>query len=272
MESPSVFKDDDADFTASPRPRAGQPAPQLFPAPVLQRLIEQDGITVSVLFRPADFISGDIYDLRQLDGRHLGIYVADATGHSVPAALLNVYLRRAIQEEKQKESSLDQPLDAAGLLSRLNTDLVKLYDEECHFIAMIYAVVNVQTGAIQFARAGLPYPILHRASRRAEICPVEGTVTGLFEDTQYESVTVMLERGDSLVIYSDGVEELLRGTQTDDPDTPPDQWVRNTPWFADLRTHGPESAARWLCARLDEAGGFLKSKDDLTLLVISRNA
>lgn len=238
--------------------------------PALQPLISQGSIDVSVLFRPADFISGDLYDLRVLDENHIGIYVADASGHSVSAALLNVFLRRAIQQEAAATEGLDQPLDAAALLSRLNNDLLDLHDGECQFIAMVYAVVNTQTGSVQFARAGLPHPIIRRQHQASEIKPVAGTVTGLFHAADYEAATIELAPGDSLVIYTDGVEELMIEARKDAPADPPDQWIVHTPWYAELTADGPESAARWICVQLDEAGGLLKSKDDLTLLAITR--
>lgn len=244
-------------------------APNAFTPAVLQPLISHGNVDVSVLFRPADFISGDMYDLRVLDENHLGIYVADATGHSVSAALLNVFLRRAIELEAQAAIPGKPPLEAAALLSRLNKDLVDLYNDECQFIAMVYAVVNTQTGTVEFARAGLPHPILRRQQGTIEIKPVYGTVTGLFEESEYTSCSAKLQTGDTLAIYTDGIEELMLEQRAQAVADAPDQWILQTTWCEVLATQGPEVAARWLCEKLEASGGSLQSSDDVTLLAIT---
>jgi hypothetical protein len=60
-------------------------------------LPELPGLRFDVLFRPVDYVSGDIYDVHRLDEEHVAIAVADASGHGIPAALLTVYIKRALR-------------------------------------------------------------------------------------------------------------------------------------------------------------------------------
>ncbi|MEM9083833.1 MAG: hypothetical protein AAGB34_09565, partial [Planctomycetota bacterium] len=55
-----------------------------------------DMLDLSVLFRPASYVSGDIYDARRLTDYHIGFFVADAVGHGVPAALMTMVIARSI--------------------------------------------------------------------------------------------------------------------------------------------------------------------------------
>src|SRR5215213_1476021 len=54
------------------------------------------GVSFSSLYRPAGFVSGDLYDVMRLDESHVGIYMADAVGHGMPAALLSMFLKNAL--------------------------------------------------------------------------------------------------------------------------------------------------------------------------------
>ncbi|XAM00337.1 hypothetical protein OT109_02895 [Phycisphaeraceae bacterium D3-23] len=60
------------------------------------KLPEVGGVSFHVLYRPAGYVSGDIYDVMRLDEHHLGFFVADAVGHGVPAALMTIYIKRAL--------------------------------------------------------------------------------------------------------------------------------------------------------------------------------
>src|SRR5690606_16689880 len=53
-----------------------------------------------VLFRPAGYVSGDIYDVERLDEDHVAFFLADAVGHGVPAALLTMYIKRSLQTKQ----------------------------------------------------------------------------------------------------------------------------------------------------------------------------
>ncbi|GAH56406.1 unnamed protein product, partial [marine sediment metagenome] len=77
-----------ADDTVEQLRMAGQVQRNFLPA----RLPNSDTIRWATVFLPADWVSGDIYDIARLDERHIGFYVADAVGHSMPAALLTMLL------------------------------------------------------------------------------------------------------------------------------------------------------------------------------------
>ena len=81
--------------------------------------------------------------------------VADATGHGIPAALLTVYIKRALRG-KEIENGSYRILSPDEVLSRLNDDILDARLSECQFVAAVYAVLNTTTLELTVARGGAP--------------------------------------------------------------------------------------------------------------------
>ncbi|MBU0638358.1 MAG: serine/threonine-protein phosphatase [Planctomycetes bacterium] len=165
-------------------------------------------VAFSALFRPVDYVSGDIYDVQRLDECHVGIAVADATGHGIPAALLTVFIKRALRG-KEIENGSYRLLAPDEVLTRLNEEILEANLTECRFVAATYAVLNIQTLQLAIARGGTPYPILRRADGTARLVRPRGGVVGVMPEATYTVEEIQLERGDALVIYSDGLDKLV---------------------------------------------------------------
>lgn len=170
-------------------------------------------LTFSAVFRPVDFVSGDIYDVHRLDEEHVGIAVADATGHGMPAALLTVYIKRALRGT-ERTGGRRQVLPPDEVLARLNEDLLEADLAECSFVTAVYAIVNTRTRTVQFARGGAPLPLCRRADGTTEFCVSEGAVLGVLPDPAFEVQTLELEPGDSFLVYTDGVEQIVNPDTT----------------------------------------------------------
>jgi hypothetical protein len=170
------------------------------------------------LFRPVDYVSGDIYDVHQLDEEHVGIALADATGHGIPAALLTVYIKRALRG-KEVERGTYRLLPPGEVLARLNADLLDAQLTECPFVAAVYAVLNTRTGQLTLARGGAPHPIQRSANGDTNLIESQGNVVGVLPDSRFEEITVALEPGDAVLLYSDGLERIAapEGTARDIP-------------------------------------------------------
>ncbi|MBN2446922.1 MAG: serine/threonine-protein phosphatase [Phycisphaerae bacterium] len=176
---------------------------------LMPQMLPQIGpFSFTTLFRPVDFVSGDIYDVQRLDDEHVGVALADAAGHGIPAALLTVFLKRALrgQTASAGETAVHQP---DQVLRRLNADVIEARISECRFVAVTYALLNTRTREVAIARAGAPFPILHRADGQTTLIRPRGTVVGVMPDTTFEVVHHTLGPGDTLFLYSDGLETLL---------------------------------------------------------------
>jgi len=186
-----------------------------------QKLPEAPGIETSVLFRPASYVSGDIYDIMRLDEKHLGIFLGDAVGHGVPAALLTVYIQRSLhtKEVGQQFDSGYRIVPPNETLQRLNDSLVEHQAVKVRTATAAYGVLNTETNALQVARAGHPFPLVLRRNGDVEEMTPDGSILGVFPGESFELQTVQLEPGDRILFYSDGFEVAFR-----DPHSEVNRW------------------------------------------------
>lgn len=166
------------------------------------------GVTIDTAFCPAEYVSGDIYDVHRLDENHVGIALADATGHGMPAALLTVYVKRALRGKELRNDGYEilSPVDVLG---RLNNEILDANLPDCPFLAAVYGVLNLRTRALTLARGGAPYPLLRRADGAIEVITSRGPVVGVVREAEFELTTVQLRPGDTLAFYSDGLESIV---------------------------------------------------------------
>ncbi len=170
---------------------------------------EVGAVRFSVLYRPASWVSGDIYDITRLDETHLGFYVADVVGHGMPAALLTMFIKKALQTKRitGHTYSIIPPDEALG---ELNADICRQDLSGCQFCTAVYCVVDAAELTLTYARAGHPEPVLIRSGRKSRKLAAPGTLLGVFEQEQFRSKQVKLKLGDRLVVYTDGAEDVIR--------------------------------------------------------------
>ncbi len=165
-------------------------------------------VSFEILFQPCGWVSGDIYDVFRLDEQTLGFYVVDVVGHGMPAALLTIFIKRALQTKRivDDDYKLIRPEES---LSLLNQDLVEQNLAHCQFATACYCTLNTRTLQLDVARAGHPYPLLIKADNSIVQLGQAGALLGVLPGEIYESASYHLEPGDKLLIYSDGLEDAL---------------------------------------------------------------
>ena len=188
---------------------AGQVQRNFLPA----RLPHTDHIRWAAMFRPAQWVSGDIYDIARLDETHIGFYLADAVGHSMPAALLTIFLKQAtiMRQTFDHDYRIFEPTE---VVTELNRRMAQQEFSGCLFATCCYGLLNTETLELRLTRAGHPYPILIR-NNEPQCLQSRGGLLGVFGEAQFEQLTVSLEPGDKLLLYSDGGEPLI-GQPKDD--------------------------------------------------------
>lgn len=241
-----------------------------------EKLPGTDAVQFRVLWRPAGYVSGDIYDVTRLDENHVGFFVADAIGHGVPAALMTMYIRRSlrmkvIDAKAQRGYRIVEPREALG---KLNQDMIERRTGKVRFATACCGLINTKTLTVRVARAGHPFPMLLRGEGETQWIESDGGLLGVFPEETYSQDTLQLSPGDRLLIYSDGFELAFT-----DPSLPRDkrqklaneQYVRE---FEMFRDGTPDEALRRLERKLDGSAGSLNQRDDLTVmcLAVDRNA
>jgi sigma-B regulation protein RsbU (phosphoserine phosphatase) len=211
------------------------------------------------LYRPANYVSGDLYDVMRLDEEHIGFYMADAVGHGMPAALLTMFIKNALVT-KQITTDGYHLLTPGQTMGRLNDTMVGQNLSYATFATAIYGYVNAHSLEFTFARGGHPCPVLIRNKQISDI-PCDGSLLGIFADEKFESATVQLYPGDRVMLYTDGFEVAF--TSDDKIDT--------TRWREELqlRAHLPtEQLLTEFSDHIDREMGSLRPKDDLTMVIV----
>ena len=147
---------------------------------------------------PASDVAGDFYDFLELDRGCLGIFIADVSGHGVPAALVASMLKIALATQAENASS------PARILANLNALFFGRLERQ--FITAAYVHIDPLAGILTTASAGHPPPILRHGETCDEIL-APGVVLGRFRDARYEELSRPFVPGDTLVLYTDGVTE-----------------------------------------------------------------
>jgi len=193
-----------------------------------KQLPEIDGFKLAAYYATSRYAGGDYYDIIELSDNHWGFLMADAEGHSAPAAVLMAMTCALFR------SYPGSAADPAEVLHYLNEHLCKV--AEPSFMTALYAFYDADTQTMRIARAGHPLPMIFRHSDKKAIeLPCPGVYPLGIEPYEIEiPVTeTKLEQGDRFLIYTDGLterfdmggkaygeERLLRLLATDSADDP----------------------------------------------------
>ena len=154
---------------------------------------------------PAKQVGGDFYDFYMIDGDHLGLVIADVSGKGMPAALFMMVSSALIRNSSSSEYS------PAKILQAANEQICARNPEEM-FVTVWLGILEISTGRLTAANAGHEYPMLKRAGKQFEMLKDRhGLVVGAMGGVRYRDYEIMLEQGEKLLVYTDGVAEAVNG-------------------------------------------------------------
>ncbi|MAI67304.1 MAG: hypothetical protein CMJ26_05455 [Phycisphaerae bacterium] len=168
---------------------------------------EVHGISFSTLWRPASVVSGDMYDITQLDDDHVAFFIADAIGHGISAAMLAMMLTRTLSAHRYNENG--KYAEPKEILRHLNAALLERSGNHTRFATAAYGILNCKTNVLTFAGAGHPPALLSRFGATPTLLNSDGPLLGVFETEEFPQQSVQLTAGDTLLLYSDGFEHAL---------------------------------------------------------------
>jgi sigma-B regulation protein RsbU (phosphoserine phosphatase) len=221
-----------------------------------------EGFNCAALNIPAQQVSGDYFDFIEVDPDHLGVVVADVSGKGVPASIIMAMCRSVLR------SKAPGALSPAQVLRQVNRLLYPDIQEDM-FITMIYMIID-KSGALTLARAGHEAPLCCREHfRHIETIEAPGMALGIDAgdvfDEVIKDVTVQLSPLDTVVVYTDGINEAV-----DDEGNEFGQERLNEV----LREAGPQSVDFLVKTIVDRVQAFSSGhpqSDDITLAVVQRS-
>ena len=163
------------------------------------------GFAIAADYRACEQVGGDFFDFVVVDPWHLGIAVADVSGHGTAAALVMAAAKKSLQQAAKGNIS---PRDA---MVALNESLLREIPRGM-FVSVLYAVVNIRTRQLRFVRAGHA-PLLLRRGRDVLSYKPDGTVLGVLPGAVLAAALqedmLELQAGDDLLLFTDGVTEAV---------------------------------------------------------------
>ena len=163
--------------------------------------VPEGGIRTWAVSQPASYVGGDFYDAIILPDKSVLAYVADVSGKGVPAALIMA----AVSTKIRAEASLQQNLNL--ILRAVNGSMYELASTEGYFATMLLLKYWPRMKKIEMIRAGHINPVLVSPIGVREISGLKGVSLGVMEEVDYELAELVLEPGESLLLFSDGVTE-----------------------------------------------------------------
>lgn len=153
---------------------------------------------------PAMEVGGDLFDFFLLDRDHLGFLIGDVSGKGVPAAIYMAITRTLTR------GAAVQRLSPGECLQYVNTALVT-QNTSTMFVTLFYGILDTRTGEIEYASGGHNPPYLFSSKGCVRGLPLEanGMIVGVLESARYKTATCRLERGEGMLLYTDGVTEAV---------------------------------------------------------------
>ena len=223
-------------------------------------------------------LSGDHVEIARLDEHHLSFFAADACGHGAAAALLVVLAARLLTT-KQTWSGGYRLLSPGEVMTRLNDAFMERRGTSGLSVSAVYGTIDTRTGLVTCCSAGYP-PLLIFGAADASSLHAGGPPLGTCEGIAYHGGEATLARGGSLLLLSDGFEHTFVKA---DASTPPrvsalcsllsERCAQELVAMTSLVSQGasPAAALESLLHRLQDDTGSLHQRDDMTLVLISRD-
>jgi len=206
---------------------------------------------------PATTMGGDFYDYIELPDGRIGIVMADVSGKGVPAAFFMAVSRTNLRETARHHA------DPGACLVRTN-DVLCTQNPMDLFVTVFYCILDPHTGELRYANGGHNPPYILRAAGTVETLDgAGGLVLGVIPGIQYPDHTVQLQRGDRLVLFTDGVTEAFN---------PADEAYGVERLIAEIKAHGQGPSAALverICGSIATFAGTAPQSDDITLTVLS---
>jgi phosphoserine phosphatase RsbU/P len=153
---------------------------------------------IAARYVPMKSVAGDLYDVLTTDAGHVGLLIADVSGHGVPAALIASMVKMAAVSQR------DHVAHPARLLSGMNRALCG--NTRGQYVTAAYAYLDAAKRELRYGAAGHPSILLLRNGDVTEIAE-NGLLLAAVDGVSYADTTVPLEAGDRLLLYTDGLVE-----------------------------------------------------------------
>jgi len=245
-----------------------------------ESLPQIDGWDIAAYFQAAREVAGDFYDLFEIEHQgKLGVVIGDVCGKGVGAALFMALFRSLIRatmlstdfinEAKEDDKTKKTPgLDIQQILQNTititNNYVAKTHGSTCMFATIFLAILDPENGKLTYINAGHEPPVIFNSNGIKKVMTNTGPAAGLFSGTAFETEEADIEKGDTMLAFTDGVTEAVN----------PENEQFSTERLLDMLIKNKKSSAEALNQVVCELRKFtndVEQFDDITLLEIKRS-
>lgn len=171
---------------------------------LVPRVFPQDSrMAVYGAMIPAAQVGGDLFDCFMLDDHRLAFTIGDVSGKGIAAALFMAVSRTVLRVAASKG------LPPQTCLLEAHQFLHGERRATSHFVTCFYGILNLATGQMEYSRAGHNPPYLVRGNDVRPLNAASGLPLGLLKRVSYDTATIQLEPGDTLLLFTDGITEAM---------------------------------------------------------------
>lgn len=214
-------------------------------------------LAVAGIHTPCHAVGGDYFDVFPLDEERTAVLVADVSGKGLGAALLTTMLQGAF-------SGMTIGTEPVRVIKHMNRFLCE-HAEVGRYATMFFGILDSH-GKLVYINAGHPSPLVLRGGEVTELTKEGSFPVGLIPEADYDTVTVTLEHGDTLILFSDGVTEAVN---------PAEEMfgsARLRDALSGQRDASLEELQKAVLGSLENFAGSANQADDITLLIVRYRA
>lgn len=178
-----------------------------FAEKIQRRILPKKGLYKNVkidhLYKPSEMLSGDIFDVFIIDEDKLGVYICDVVGHGITASMMTMFVRQTMRSIK------DFIVQPSVTLTELQKSFSSLDLGVDKYFTIFYGVFNAKTNQFIYANAGHNCIPIRYNSNGIEMLKTKGLpISLIFSEIYYEENEIVLEEGDKILLYTDGISEV----------------------------------------------------------------
>ncbi len=159
-------------------------------------------MVIDYIYRPSELLSGDVFDIFNIDDRYTGIYICDVVGHGVTASMLTMFVRQTMRWIKNYEHK------PGKALSELHKRFLGLSLEDDKYFTIFYGVLDNYNMTFTYSNGGHnSIPMLIKNNEIELLEAVGYPISYLFDNIEYNEKTVKFRKGDKILLYTDGILE-----------------------------------------------------------------
>ena len=146
------------------------------------------------------FIIGDYYDVFNIDENKIVVLIANVCGHGVPAALITSMAKFSFRNHSYSGRSTSE------VLKRVNEELYSIIGKE-EYLTVFYGIIDIEKGILEYTNAGHNDVYILKENGNIEVLPANSYLVGFMNNIDFVSNSISLEKGDRIVLYTDGIPE-----------------------------------------------------------------